>query len=356
MEHLPTTEFLASSPQRVLIDVRSPGEYTHGHIPGARNIPLFTDAERAQVGTAYKQQGKEIALMLGLKLVGPKLESFVREARKLAPERQLAVHCWRGGQRSQSMAWLFRQGGFDVVTLNGGYKYYRRHILSAFEQQQLPLIVIGGQTGSGKTKVLHALQHLGEQIIDLEALAHHKGSAFGAIGEQPQPTVEQFENDLHQALGQLDPARPVWIENESRSIGRVFIPDGFWKQMKAAPLFNIEIPFSARIENLVQDYVGYSAQELEAAFLKIDQKLGGQNLRIALDALQANDYVTAAGVALRYYDKTYRFGLENNPSPDIRMLPFESGNPEQIAQACLQEQRAGKSGNPIPLEPRIITT
>ena len=345
--HLSPAAFLPERQRRVLLDVRSPGEYAHGHIPGAVSFPLFSDAERAAVGTLYKQTGKEAAMVLGLKIVGPKLESFVTEALALAPQKQLAVHCWRGGQRSQSMAWLFRQAGFDVVTLDGGYKAYRQEVLSGFATIRLPLIVIGGQTGSGKTKILHALRQSGEQIIDLEAIAHHKGSSFGSIGEPPQPTVEQFENDFYEHILALNPQCRVWVENESRSIGRVFIPDAFWEQMRYAPLFNVEIPFECRIENLVRDYAGISAEELEAAFRRIERKLGGQHLKTALEALAVNDYAAAAAVALRYYDKTYRYGLETNSSPDIRMLPFEHGDPVAIAEVC--RQQAATAGKPLPL-------
>lgn len=331
-QHLVIADFLAECRTRVLLDVRSPGEYTHGHIPGAIGFPLFSDEERAQVGTFYKQKGKEAAMELGLEFVGPKMAGFVRRARKLAPGRRLAVHCWRGGQRSGSMAWLLRQSGFDVVTLDGGYKSYRRHILQQFAAPALRLIVIGGRTGTGKTKILHALRDLGEQIIDLERLANHKGSAFGFIGEAPQPTVEQFENDLYEAIGRLDPDRRVWIENESRSIGRVFIPDAFWDKMKASPLLNIEIPEADRIQNLLADYTATDISDLKAAFLKIDRKLGGQHLKAALEALDNEDFASAAQIALHYYDKTYQYGLDTNPSPDIRQIRFEFGNFEKIAR------------------------
>lgn len=335
MEHpLPVSEFLAARCDRVVLDVRSPGEYTHGHIPGAVAFALFTDEERAKVGTIYKQQGKEQALELGLAFVGPKMATFVKQAKKIAPERRLAVHCWRGGQRSRSMAWLLRLSGFDVVTLEGGYKSYRQHLLNAFGQVTFAdLRVVGGRTGTGKTKILHALRDLGEQIIDLEAIAHHKGSAFGTIGELPQPTVEQFENDLFEALLQLDLSKTIWTENESRSIGRVFIPDGFWACMKAAPLYNVSIPHAVRLQNLVNDYVGTDKSELAAAFYKIDKKLGGLQLKTALEALERDDFTAAAEIALWYYDKTYQHCLDTNPSPDIKMLEFGHGVPESIAGA-----------------------
>lgn len=325
-------DFLAARATRVLLDVRSPGEYAQGHIPGAVSFPLFSDEERAQVGTVYKEKGGESAYELGLTLVGPKMADFVRRARALAPERRLAIHCWRGGQRSGSMAWLLRQAGFDVITLEGGYKTYRRYVLENFGKWKLEIRIVGGRTGTGKTKILRELEKIGEQVIDLEGLAHHKGSAFGFIGEAPQPTVEQFENDLFEAISRLDPARRVWIENESRSIGRVYIPDAFWEIMKNAPLLNIEIPDEARIQNLLADYTSTDTADLKAAFLKIDKKLGGQNLKAALEALDCSDFATAARIALRYYDKTYQHCLESNPSPFVRHLKFDQGNPEKIAK------------------------
>ena len=349
--HLPVAEFFHACTNRVLLDVRAPGEYQQGHIPGARSFPLFSDNERAEIGTLYKQKGKDNAVVRGLEIVGPRLAVFVNEAKKLAGGSGLAVHCWRGGQRSQSMAWLLRQGGLDVVTLDGGYKAFRRYALDTFEQHLFNLIVLGGKTGTGKTKILHALQAQGEQVIDLEGLAHHKGSAFGHIGEQEQPTVEQFENDLFEKMLELDPKKRVWIENESQSVGRVFVPQAFWLQMKEAPLYNVEVPFEKRIQNLVDDYAGISNTALEEAFRKIERKLGGQHLKAALEALGQGDPATAASIALKYYDKTYQFGLENNPSPEIRMLNFPTESPEEIALACRQtaDMQEATAGNPVPL-------
>ncbi len=330
------SDFLAERNARVVLDVRSPGEYEHGHIPDATSFPLFSDAERAEVGTMYKQVGKEEAMELGLRIVGPKMEGFVIAAKALAPNRRLAVHCWRGGQRSGSMAWLFRQAGFDVVALEGGYKAYRHHVLERLAKTNLKLVVLGGRTGSGKTKILHELHDLGEQIIDLEGIAHHKGSAFGFIGEAPQPTVEQFENELFESILPLDPTRRVWVENESRSIGRIFVPDGFWAKMKFSTLVNVEIPDTARIENLLADYVLTDRTELETAFQKIASKLGGLNLKTAIESLENNDFAAAARIALAYYDKTYQHGLDTSLSPDIRRLEFEHGNALEIARALAQ--------------------
>lgn len=329
-------EFIEACQTRVLLDVRSPGEFRQGHIPGAHSFPLFTDEERAQVGICYKQKGPDDALALGLELVGPKMAGFVRSAQGLAADKRVAVHCWRGGKRSQSMSWLLRTAGFDVITLTGGYKAYRQWVLSVFQDIFLNLWVLGGQTGSGKTKVLRALRDAGEQIIDLEAIACHKGSSFGAIGENPQPTVEQFENDLADALTKLDSSKRVWIENESKSIGRVFIPLDFWQKMKMAPLINIEIPENARIENLVADYDDGDRQALIEAFERIGKRLGGQHLKTAIEALEAGNLRAAAHIALHYYDKTYRHCLDTSISPDIRHIAFDHGDPQRIADMLQQ--------------------
>jgi tRNA 2-selenouridine synthase len=320
---------------RVLLDVRSPGEFAQGHVPGAISFPLFSDEERAQVGTKYKQVGKEAAFELGLGIVGPKMEGFVRDARRLAPDRRLAVHCWRGGQRSGSMAWLLRAAGHDVVTLVGGYKNYRSEVLSFFEQQAFQYRVVGGSTGSGKTKVLHALHSIGQQVLDLEGVANHKGSAFGWIGEAPQPTSEQFENECHAILCRFDIERPVWLENESRSIGKVFIPQGLWDRMRIAPLDNIQVPDEDRIKNLLEDYVGTDKTDLVASFQKIARKLGGLQLTNALDALDQDDYEAAARIALTYYDKTYQHCLNVNISPEINHLTFDHGDPMVIARSLV---------------------
>jgi tRNA 2-selenouridine synthase len=315
-----------------LLDVRSPGEYCQGHIPGAVSFPLFSDEERAVVGTLYKQEGKDAAMERGLDIVGPKLGQFVREAKQLAPGRKLMVHCWRGGQRSGSMAWLLRQAGFEVDTLAGGYKSYRKFVLEGFESLTFKLVVLGGKTGTGKTKILKSLAELGEQVIDLEGLAHHKGSAFGFIGEAPQPTVEQFENNLFDQLFMLDARKRVWLENESHSIGRIYIPEAFWRHMRSAPLLNINIPETERLKNLVSDYVLTAPEELAMAFQKIDKKLGGLNYKTALELLQSRDYEGAAQIALQYYDKTYQHGIDTSCSIALQHIAFEFSDSGKIAQ------------------------
>jgi tRNA 2-selenouridine synthase len=329
-------DWLNAAVQVPLLDVRSPGEFEHGHIPGAVSFPLFSDEERAEVGTVYKQVSKESAVELGLRFVGPKMEQFVLNAKQIAPEKKVLVHCWRGGQRSASMAWLLKTAGFEAEVVPGGYKSYRQMVQDGLQNTPLKLLVLGGQTGSGKTKILHKMAEYGEQVIDLEGLANHKGSAFGAIGERPQPSVEQFENDLFSKILSLDLSKRVWLENESHSIGRVFIPEGFWAKLRNAPLVNIQIPLEARINNLLEDYVLEHKQDLVNSFQKIDKKLGGLEFKKALEALENNDFATAAKIALVYYDKTYQYGLENNSAPSIQQLAFEKGDAGEIARRLME--------------------
>lgn len=305
---------------RILIDVRSPAEYAHAHIPSALCLPLFNDEERAKVGTAYKQVSPERALIKGLEFVGPKMAGYVKKMIKWAPNRKVVVHCWRGGKRSGSMAWLLRFAGFDVLTLEGGYKNYRNFVLQQFENQALKIIILGGKTGSGKTAILQELEKQGEQIIDLEALAHHKGSAFGWIGEQKQPSSEQFENDLYTVFSKIDPARRVWVENESPTIGAVFIPQPFWKQMKNAPLIHVEVPFDQRVLHLIDNYTTTSKEDLKQSFIKISSKIGHEALKIATQALENDDFATAAAIGLKYYDKTYTHNFDTNVAPTKYIL------------------------------------
>ncbi|HOP42725.1 MAG: tRNA 2-selenouridine(34) synthase MnmH [Flavobacteriales bacterium] len=300
------SEFLASG--LPVLDVRSPGEYAKGHVPGSTNMPLFTDEERAVVGTLYKQQGRDAAVLEGLRIVGPKLAGMVAQARERAPDGHVAVHCWRGGERSGSVAWLLDKSGFpEVITLRGGYKAFRRHVLGSFEMP-LPLRVLGGYTGTGKTELLGLLRDRGEQVVDLEALASHKGSAFGALGEAPQPTTEHFENRLWAAFSTLDKTREVWVEDESRHIGRVALPDALFRQLREAPLLFVDRPIDVRADRLVKDYGTFDRKELAAAVERIRKRLGPQHCKNALEALEAGDLRAVALITLRYYDKSYAHG------------------------------------------------
>lgn len=315
--------FLAQKEQSVVLDVRSPAEYQLGHIPQALSFPLFSDAERAKVGTIYKQESPEKAIEAGLEIVGPKLKYFVQQARELAGDRPILLYCWRGGQRSASMAWLLDLAGFEVGVLRGGYKSWRAKIDELFKQPW-PFRVIGGKTGSGKTELLHALQAQGEQIIDLEALALHRGSSFGAMLTIDQPSTEHFANLLGDNLLRCSLHKPLWVEDESRMIGTVHIPENFYRNLREAPLLVIEVALKDRIKRLVTEYGQAPDDILRAAFERIRKKLGGQHLKAAFEALDQDDRAAAAAIALAYYDKAYTYDLTAKNTQQIYFYPVET--------------------------------
>ncbi|MGQ1786860.1 MULTISPECIES: tRNA 2-selenouridine(34) synthase MnmH [unclassified Saccharicrinis] len=303
-----------------IIDVRSPGEFSKGHIVGAHNIPLFTNAERAHVGTVYKQQGQEIAMDLGLEYVTPKLSWFVEESAKWAPNKKVVVHCWRGGMRSHAFADHLEENGFeDVRVIQKGYKAYRNFVLDSFKKE-VDLKIIGGYTGSGKTHILTRLNELGCQVIDLEALACHKGSAFGAIGENSQPTVEQFENNLFDLWRKLDFNQPVYLEDESHNIGRVKLPMDLFVKIRNAKVYFLDIPKEKRALALVKEYAGIDDELLEHGILTIAKRLGGLVVKEALEALGKKDYLKVATLTLNYYDKAYMRGVLKRDSDKIVYL------------------------------------
>ncbi|MFN8287322.1 MAG: tRNA 2-selenouridine(34) synthase MnmH [Chitinophagales bacterium] len=333
--------FFRESRSYATLDVRSEGEYKYGHIPHALNLPLFNNEERAKVGTLYKQQGSKEAILLGLDLVGPKMSGFIRFVADKVKDNKLFVHCWRGGMRSGSMAWLFNQFGYDVYTLKGGYKAYRHMVLNTISAP-CKYIVIGGKTGSGKTEVLQQLKQLGEQVIDLEALANHKGSAFGMLGQPAQPSTEHFENLLYEELIQLDRNRRIWIEDESKKIGTVVLDNNLWQQKNRAALMVLEIPLQARIDRLVNDYSANHHQGLEQSITNIKKRLGNLQWKMAIDALHAKDYKQVAEIALYYYDKTYEYGLTQKKEGAIYRMPFdENSSTTDIAEALLAQASKG---------------
>ena len=329
---LPSPVFLQKAETLSVVDVRSPGEFAQAHIPGAVSIPLFSDEERARVGTSYKQVSQEEALLLGLELVGPKLAGFVRQANVLAPEKEILVHCWRGGMRSGSFGWLLETAGMKVSTLVGGYKAFRNEVLAGFEIPQ-NVMVLGGKTGSGKTEILHQLREMGEQVIDLEGLAHHKGSSYGAIGQLPQPSTEHFENRIYAQWRQLDPTRRVWVEDESRTVGRCLIPQEVWTQMQGAPLVLVDMGKAVRIERLVREYACFDTKLLYEATDRIRKRLGGQHHKAAIAALDQKDFATVADLTLTYYDKAYQHGVGKRNV--VLTLETDEDNPRATAERLL---------------------
>lgn len=311
-----------------LIDVRSPGEYSQGHIPGAVNIPLFTDEERAHVGTVYVRQSREKAMEIGYRYVMPKLGRFIDRSRNISPGGSITVYCMRGGLRSRSFAdHLYNNGLTDVKVLHGGYRAYRRYSLDTFGHAYY-IMIVGGYAGSGKTGIIRRLRFLGHQAIDLEALAVHRGSAFGDIEGCPQPTTEQFQNNLFDALRRLDRSRPIWLEDESHNIGGVTIPHEFFLQMRNSPVYFLDIAREVRARHLVAEYATSSKEFLAGAISRISRRLGREKARTCLHLLEDDKYYQVALHALSYYDKTYARGMRLHTRGSIYTLPSSTTDPD----------------------------
>ena len=345
-------DFLRESKNALILDVRSPGEYNHAHLPEALSLPLFSDEERAVVGTEYKQVGRQAAIKIGLDYFGPKMRKMVEEVEALVNSKQLAagsgekdscsaadcrlpttnsvfVYCWRGGMRSGAVSWLLNLYGFNVTVLAGGYKAFRNHVLQTFE---LPYSfkILGGYTGSGKTEVLQQLKEKGEKVICLEGLASHKGSAFGNINMPPQPTQEMFENllsrELRNVSGELSVVSrdsgdapftthqsplTIWLEDESQRIGSINLPNAFWQTMRSSPVYFLDIPFEERLKHITEEYSRCDREKLAGAIERIKKRLGGVETKNALQALDEEAYTECFRILLHYYDKFYLKALHN---------------------------------------------
>ena len=335
---LPVETFLAAGGP--LVDVRSPGEYNQAHIPGALSLPLFSDAERAEIGTLYKRQGRVPAVRQGLASVAPRLLTLADELQALAgaaPGQPLRLHCWRGGMRSASVAWLAGTVDLPVLLLEGGYKSFRRWALELLERPW-PIRLLGGRTGCGKTELLLALQRRGVAVIDLEGLAHHRGSSFGGLGLPPQPSGELFENRLALALWQAREAGAIWLEAESSQVGRCRIPAGLWRQMRQAPVLEVQRPLQQRLQHLVSLYGVQDPEALAEATRRIARRLGPQRTQAALEAIARRDWAAACAQMLDYYDGCYAHDLSSHAveQVDLGALDPEAAAAELLRQGLLQ--------------------
>ena len=246
-----------------VIDARSPSEFGLDHLPGAVNWPSLDDEERRLVGTEYKQVSPFEARKRGAVLVARNIARHLeRETVDLPREWCPLVYCWRGGQRSGALALVLGKVGFDVHVLEGGYREFRRRVVTALDTAgtDLDLRLICGKTGSGKSRLLQALAAQGEQVLDLEALALHRGSVLGALPGAPQPSQKQFESTLWHLLQRFDRDRPVWVESESRLIGRLRVPEALLQHMRTAACLRVEMPVAARVQLLMEDYAHFTRE------------------------------------------------------------------------------------------------
>jgi tRNA 2-selenouridine synthase len=335
-------DLMAMTDRVPLLDVRTPAEFNHGHMPGAFNMPLFSDAERVQVGTTYKQVGREAAILQGFELTGAKWAGFIRQALEIAPHKRVGVHCWRGGMRSAAIAWALDLYGFEVCLLEGGYRAYRRWVKRQFEVA-VDLRMIGGMTGSGKTRILYALQAQGEQIVDLEGLAQHQGSAYGTLNRLVQPSQEQFENNLAEVLHRLDNSRRIWVEDENMAIGKCLVPRFFWDQMQAAVLFDLQVPEEMRVAALVQEYGHLDKEFLVSCTLVIRKRLGTERAKHAMAAIHEDNMAEFIRLLLVYYDKMYRRGLDRRSGRRIFALPVKDGDAVRNSQEIIQHDNYHKT-------------
>jgi tRNA 2-selenouridine synthase len=374
-ERIHIDQFLELAKQHPVIDVRSPAEFKHAHIPGAHSIPLFTDEERKVVGTTYKQQSREAAIKIGLDYFGPKMKGVIEEAERIISNTRIAInndsshknplpiakclltYCWRGGMRSAAISWLLDLYGFKVYTLIGGYKKFRNYTLETFN---IPFRfnILGGYTGSGKTELLNSLKQQGEKIIDLEAIACHKGSAFGNIGLPQQPTQEMFENllalELRKSIGNSELSiknlsdspftihhSPLWLEDESQRIGLVNLPGELWKNMRNSPVYFLDIPFEERLQHLVEEYGCLDRQRMIDAIDRIREKLGGLNAKTAIQLLNEGNTLESFRILLNYYDKHYLKGLHNREGLNslLQRIECKSVTTENASPLILSSQQ-----------------
>ena len=312
-------DFLETARNIPVIDVRTPLEYHHAHIPGAFNLPIFSNEERVKVGTTYKQQGRESAILLGFDLTGPKWSGFIKTALEMAPDKKIGVHCWRGGMRSGAMAWALNLYGFEVYLLEGGYKKFRNWALSKFNEQY-NILILGGMTGSGKTRVLRELKRKGQQVIDLEELAEHQGSSYGSMGKTTQPSQEYFENLLATELDAIDNTAPLWLEDESLTIGKRFIPNGLWHQMRQATVMKMVVPVDERISFLTDEYGSLDRDFLVESTERIGKRLGPLQTRNAVTAIRENRIPDFVKEVLVYYDKSYGVGQNKRTPASIHSI------------------------------------
>jgi tRNA 2-selenouridine synthase len=340
-------ETSASLRSSITIDVRSPAEFEHAHIPHALNLPLFDNEQRALIGTTYKKQSREAAIKVGLPLFGTKMLPMIETVEAWIKDRQkendltkptIYVHCWRGGMRSAAVAWLLDLYGYKVIQLTGGYKAYRNWVLAQFTIAY-SLKVLGGYTGSGKTEILHALQEKNYSVIDLEGLAHHKGSAYGAIGQLPQPSQEMFENILAEKLLEVNKKqKSIWIEDESQRIGTVLIPTPLFHLMRNSTCYFMTIPFEQRLNFIVEGYGSFDQKSLIEATMRIQKRLGGLETKTAVDFITAGALKEAFSILLKYYDKWYEKNAQNQVLPKVELIPVLSEIVDPVHNAQLLEK------------------
>ncbi len=332
------TEFSA------VIDARSESEHAEDRLPGAVNWPSLNDEQRHSVGTEYKQVSPFAARKRGAALVARNIADHIeRHVGGLERDWRPLVYCWRGGQRSGALSAVLDQIGFSVHVLEGGYQAFRRAVIADLEVRpaQLNLRVLCGRTGSGKSRLLQALREQGAQVLDLEALACHRGSVLGPLPGVPQPSQKAFETLLWAALRGFDATRPVFVEGESRTIGRLRVPEALLERLRAAPVLHLEMPLSARVALLIEDYEHFAGNvdgfcDRLDALRELRGKATVERWQAAARAGQAAELVH--DLLTTHYDPTYARSMERNFSgfAEALQVPVADGSAATLAAAAQQ--------------------
>jgi tRNA 2-selenouridine synthase len=336
-----------------VLDARTPAEYAEDHIPGAISAPVLDDAQRAEVGTLYKQVSPFEAKKLGAALVAKNVALHIEKHFREKPKAwKPLVYCWRGGKRSGAMAHILREIGWDATTLEGGYRSYRRWVVDQLEQKPSPLTfhVIHGPTGSGKSRLLAALKSAGAQVLDLEGLAAHRGSVLGNLPGRPQPSQKMFESLLLKELSALDPAQPVFVEGESRKIGQLHVPEALIARMRGAQCVLLEAGLDTRVALLLDEYRHFleGSGVLEA---QLDCLVGlhGRAKIGEWKALAARgewrEFVSR--LLLDHYDPAYRKSSAHNFSRLAEARAVRLASPADSAFTKAAEEVLGSKTEPV---------
>jgi tRNA 2-selenouridine synthase len=318
MHYLTWPECLAAKPFTQIIDVRSPGEYSRDRIPGAINLPVLSDAERVEVGTLYVQGTRFAARRLGAAMVTRNVAAHLEQYFEPFPEHsRFLLYCWRGGQRSRAMATILHAVGWNVFVISSGYKGYRAHVREAMEKlgPRIRCHLLSGLTGSGKSRILRAMAAQGRQVLDLESLGAHRGSLLGEEPDASQPSQKYFESLLLQQLQRFDLSQPVWIEGESKRLGKLWIPEPLWQPMLHAQVHEIHVPAPVRAAFLLEEYPHFTADP-EALLAKLEtlrEPCGGRILAEWAAQIRAGEWPAFVQSILRHhYDPGY---LRNRKFP-----------------------------------------
>jgi tRNA 2-selenouridine synthase len=314
----------------MLIDVRSPGEFAQDHVPGAVNLPVLTNEERAEVGTIYVQESRFKARRVGAAHVARNVARHLETALANRPGGFAPlVYCWRGGMRSNAMAHILSQVGWRTTVLSGGYRTWRRHVTARLYDGELAhrFVLLDGQTGSAKTEILHRLAARGAQTLDLEGLAEHRGSLFGAIPGRAQPSQKMFESRLLAALEALDPARPVIAEAESSKIGERMIPPALWRRLAQAPRIELRADAAERARYLVGAYGDVIADRpyLEAAFARLPVHPSRERIANWRALADAGEFETLVGAVMAlHYDPAYLRARKKHGRPLLDVIELSA--------------------------------